>query len=82
MNSSGEKFQTNRPADFLTQIISRWQKNADAKVASSISRWQKWNSRRQFSKNCIFPNIQFKGVVSRLPPFKNLSDHTNMFLMG
>ena len=47
-----------------------------------ISRRQKWNSRRQFSKNCIFPNIQLKGVVNRLPPFKNLSDHTNIFLMG
>ena len=69
-------------AVFLTQIISRRQKNADAKVALSISRRQKWNSRRQFSKNCIFPNIQLKGVVNRLPPFKNLSDHTNMFLMG
>ena len=58
MNNSGEKFQTNRPMDFLTQIISRRQKNADANVASSISRRQKWNSHRQFSKNCIFPNIQ------------------------
>ena len=69
-------------AVFLTQIISHRQKNADAKVASSISHWQKWNSRRQFSKNCIFPNIQLKGVVNRSPLFKNLSDHTNMFLMG
>ena len=58
MNNSGEKFQTNRPTDFLTQIISRRQKNADANVASSISRRQKCNSHRQFSKNCIFPNIQ------------------------
>ena len=58
MNNSGEKFQTNRPTDFLTQIISRRQKNADANVASSISCRQKWNSHRQFSKNCIFPNIQ------------------------
>ena len=33
-------------------------------------------------KNCIFPNIQLKGVVNRLPPFKNFSDHTNRFLMG
>ena len=69
-------------AVFLTQIISRRQKNADAKVALSISRRQTWNSRRQSSKNCIFPNIQLKDVVNRLPPFKNLSDHTNMFLMG
>ena len=23
------------------------------------------------SKNCIFSNIQLKGVVNRLPPFKN-----------
>ena len=67
---------------FLTQVISRRQKNADAKVALSISRRQKWNSRRQFSKNCIFLNIQLKGVVNRLPPIKNLSDHTNKFLMG
>ena len=67
---------------FLTQIISRRQKNADGKVALSISRRKKWNSRRQFSKNCIFPNIQLNGVVNRLPPFKNLSDHTNRFLMG
>ena len=67
---------------FLTQIISRQQKNADAKVVLSISRRQKWNLHRQFSKNCIFPNIQLKGVVKRLTPFKNLSDHTNKFLMG
>ena len=31
---------------FLTQVISRRQKNADAKVALSISRRQKWNLRR------------------------------------
>ena len=67
---------------FLTQIVSRRQKNADAKVPLSISRQQKWNSHGQFSKNCIFPNIHLKGVVNRLPSFKNLSDHTNMFLMG
>ena len=66
---------------FLTQIISHRQKNANAKVALSISLWQKWNSYQQFSNNCIFPNFQLKGVVNRLPPFKNLSDHTNMFLM-
>ena len=35
-----------------------------------------------FQKNCIFPNVQLKGVVNRLPLFKNLSDHTNRFLMG
>ena len=67
---------------FLTQIISRRQKNADAKVVLSISRRQKWNSRLQFSKNCIFPNILLKGVLNMLPPFKNLSHHTNKFLMG
>ena len=67
---------------FLTQIISCRQKNADAKVVLPISRQQKWNSHRQFSKNGIFPNIQLKGVVNRLPPFKNLSNHTNKFLMG
>ena len=67
---------------FLTQIISCWQKNADAKVALSISRRHQWNLHRQFSKISIFPNIQLKGVVNRLPPFKNLSDHTNMFFMG
>ena len=67
---------------FLNQIISRWQKNADTKVASSISRRQKWNSCRQFSKNCIFPNIQLKGVVNRLSPFKISSDHANRSLMA
>ena len=41
---------------FLTQIISRRQKNADAEVALSISRRQKWNSRRQFS---IFKKLYF-----------------------
>ena len=69
-------------AVFLTEIISRRQKNADAKFVLSISRRQKWNSVRQFSKNFIFPNIRLKGVVNRLPPFKNLPDHTNKFLMG
>ena len=66
----------------LTQIISCRQKNFDAKVVQWISRRQKWNSRRQFSKSCIFANIQLKGVVNRLPPFKTLSGHTNRFLMG
>ena len=72
----------NEQAVFLTRILSCRQKNADAKVSLSISCQQKWNLHQQFSKNCIFPNIQLKGVVNRLPPFKNLSDHTNMFLMG
>ena len=40
------------------------------------------NSCLQFSKNCIFSNIQLKGVVNWLPPFKNLSDHRSRFLMG
>ena len=66
---------------FLTQTISRRQKNADAKVLS-ISRRQKWNSRRQFSKNYIFPNIQLKVVVNKLAPIKNLSDYISKFLMG
>ena len=73
---------TTQTAVFQTQIISRRQKNADVKVVLSISHRQKWNSCRKFSKNCIFPNIQLKGVVDRLPRFKNLSDHTNKFLMG
>ena len=64
---------------FLTQIISRRQKNADAKVALSISRQQKWKSRRKFSKNCIFPNIQLKGVANKILLFKNLFDRTNRF---
>ena len=64
---------------FQTQIISRRQKNADTKVALLISRGQKWKSRRQFSKNCIFPNIQLKGVANKLLQFKNLFDHTNRF---
>ena len=66
-------------AVFLTQIISRQPKNADAKVALSISHRQKWKSRRQFSKNRIFPNIQLKGVANKLLQFKNLFDHTNRF---
>ena len=66
---------------FLTQIISRRQINANAKVALSISRRQKWNSRQQFSKKIIFPNIQLSSVVNRLTPFKILPDHTNRFLM-
>ena len=64
---------------FLTQIISRRQKNANAKVALSISRRQKWKSRWQFSKNRIFPNIQLKGAANKLLQFKNLFDHTNRF---
>ena len=42
---------------FITQTVSHRQKNADAKVVGSISRWQKWNLRRQCLKNCIFLNI-------------------------
>ena len=53
-------------------------KNADAKVALSISCQQKWKSRWQFSKNYI-PNIQLKGVANKLLQFKNLFDHTNRF---
>ena len=34
-----------------------------------------------FQKIVIFPNIQLKVVVNRLPPFNNLFDHTNRFLM-
>ena len=66
---------------FLTQIISRQQKKTNAKVVLLISRQQKWNSCQQFSKNCIFSNIQINSVVNRLTPFKNLSNHTNRFLM-
>ena len=51
---------------FLIQIISHRQNNADAKVALSISLWQKWNLHQQFSNNCIFPNIQLKRVVNIL----------------
>ena len=57
---------------FLTQVISHRQKNADAKAVQLILHQQKWNSRRQFLKNFIFPNIQLKGVGNTLPPFKNL----------
>ena len=65
---------------FLTQIISRRQKNADAKVALLISRRQEWKFRWQFSENiCIFPNIQLKGVANKLLQLKNLFDHTNRF---
>ena len=43
-------------------------------------------AKREFTsvifKNCLFPNIQLKGVLNRLPPFKNLSDNTNRSLMG
>ena len=35
-----------------------------------------------FSKNCIFPNIQLKGVVKRLCLFKILSDLTNKPLIS
>ena len=68
-------------AVFLTQIITRWQKNADAKVGLSISHWQKWILHWQYSKNCIFPIIQLKVVVNRLPLFKNLFDRSNRLLM-
>ena len=82
MLSSVVKFGQILPiAVFLTQFISCQQKNTDANVVL-ISCWEKWNLQRQFSKNCIFSNIQLKGVVNRLPPFKNLCDHTNIFLMG
>ena len=68
---------------FATQIISRnylakkchWQSCiinfTMAKMVFALS----------ISKSSIFPNIQLKGVVKRLPPFKYLSDHTNRFLM-
>ena len=68
-------------AVLLTQIISRRQKNTETKVELSISCRQNWNSRRQLPKNCVFPNIQLKEAVNGLPPLRNLSDHTNSFLM-
>ena len=33
-------------------------------------------------KKLYFSKYSIKGVVNRLPPFKNLSDNTNKFLMG
>ena len=57
---------------FLTQFISHRQKNADAKVVLSISHWQKWNSCWQFSKNCIFPNIQLKSVAKQITSIQKL----------
>ena len=66
---------------FLTQIIPRQQKNADAKVALSISCQQKMEFASAIYKKAIFPNIQLNSVVNRLPPFKNLSDHASRFLM-
>ena len=57
-------------------------KNADTKVVLSISHWKNGIHISNFQKKCIFPNIQLKGVVNRLPPFKNLSDHKNMVLTG
>ena len=69
-------------AVFLTQIISRQQKNADAKVIMDFM-LAKMEFASAIFKNCIFPNIQLKGAVNRLPPFtNNLSDHANRFLMG
>ena len=64
---------------FLTQILSRRQKNADAKkcIIDFTSAKMEFASAKG-----IFPNIQLKDVVNRLAPFKNLYDHTNSFLMG
>ena len=70
-----DNFEVKYPV-FLTQIVSHRQKNASVKVALLISHQQKWKSCWQFSKNCIFPNIQLKGVVNKLLQFKNLYDHT------
>ena len=68
---------------FLTQIISwnylaktcQWESSiinfTMAKILFALS----------ISKSSIFPNIQLKGVVKKLHPFKYLSDHTNRFLI-
>ena len=68
-------------AVFLTQIISNLQKNVD--VESCIMDFML--GKMEFV-SAIFKKLYFskysKGVVNRLPPFKNLSDHTNRFLMG
>ena len=69
--------KTEKQILILSQSSLSNSKHADAKVALSISCQQKWNLHQHFSKNCIFPNIQLNSVVNRLPPFKNLSDHTN-----
>ena len=56
---------------FLTQIISRIMYN----------RFHVGKNGIRVGK-CTFPNIQLKDVVNRLPPFKDLYDHTNRFLTG
>ena len=66
---------------FLTHIISHWQKMPKRKLYNGFHVDKIGIRVSKFSKNCIFPNIQLKGVVNRLPPFKSMYDHMNKFLM-
>ena len=66
---------------FLTQIISRRQKNADGKLYYRFHVGKNGTRVGSFQKIVILPNIKLKVAVNRLPPFNNLSDHTNRFLM-
>ena len=65
---------------FLTQTISRRQKNAERCIKDFTSAKMEFAS--AISKKLYFSNIQLKGVVNRLSSFQNLSDHANRFLMG
>ena len=65
-------------AVFLTQIISRQQKCWHEKCIIDFLA-----AKMEFATTkCIFPNIQLKDVVNRLPPSKNLYDHTSSFWTG
>ena len=57
---------------FLTQIISRLQKNADAKVVLSISCCQKWNLRRHLG-SCTNTYHDIKNLVKYMVKNKKTS---------
>ena len=67
---------------FLTQIISRRQKMPMRNLYYRFHLGKNGIREGNFQKIVFFQIFNKKGVVNRLPRFKNLSDHTNKFLMG
>ena len=68
-------------AVFLTQIISRRQKMPTRKLYNRFHVGKNEICVGNFQKD-IFSKYSIKYVGNRLPPFKNLSNHTNRFLKG
>ena len=66
---------------FLTQIISCRQKKCRHKSCIIDFTLAKTEFTSAVFKKLYFSKYSIKGCCKQIPPFKNLSDHTNKFLM-